>query len=371
MPLHFASLVLLASSPGAVVLSVYLISSLPTSSYLPHTLSTRSPGKAQLNLRMYSILLENYCRGDVQDAAASLGRWQTDDFERARRFPDSLNMRQRMLAAFMHIETLELQWRRETGSIAMDHATLSQSFALGAGPFVPAQAEPLAKLWSLSLGYLYLSHLALAQAEAHFMRARSTFPNDPDILVATGVVHEIQTTALRWGAGTSAARVSQHRVPSSNAHRGKAFSFFSKALAADGDHPEALLRLGRLHFTAGAYDKAEALFEQVERSDRDQRSLYLAHLFHGLLLERQEHVAGAKAHYERAISVQPDSQTAYVALAALQLRTGDRSSAYEVAQRFDGTRSSTLSDPWGEYLFARSTRVLEVARAARRILGCP
>lgn len=332
--------------------------------------SSRGPHRVAPEPGSYSGLLQQYCDGQVAAVSSSLARWAERDFDEARNIARSVDPTRRVLAAFMHTEALETQWREEKGRIVLKHAEFARTLALGSQRFASGESARLARMWSVALGYLYLSHLALTEADRHLTHMRSVFPRDPDLLVAAGVVHELQTTPLGQRLPAQSRAISQHKVAPSNRHRLKAVSFYTQALAIDREHPEALLRLGRMHFVIGASDVAEAAFKRVGQRQSDLRSNYLAHLFLGLLYEQQDKLSAAAEQYERAIAVLPNTQTAPLALATLRGRTGSGMALSQISQRFDGSLSPVRSDPWSDYLFARSTRVREVAQLARRIARC-
>jgi tetratricopeptide (TPR) repeat protein len=199
---------------------------------------------------------------------------------------------------------------------------------------------------------------------------REVFPRDPDLLVAAGTVHEIYATPLGQQLAGGSGVISQHKVVSSTRQLVVATAFYSRALGIDGEHAEAMLRWGRLRFVAGASADAETAFRRVIEQKADRRSTYLGHLFLGFLYEQQEKTAAAADQYERAIAIYPDTQAAPLALATLRARTGGGSAALaQLAGRFDGTGGPIRSDPWSDYLFARSNRVRELAEVARES-GC-
>ena len=133
----------------------------------------------------------------------------------------------------------------------------------------------------------------------------------------------------------------------------------AELLAALADDPlvgaEARLRLGYLHWARGRDDAArDELAKAAERAtDTDIR--YLAQFLLGrIAISRGDH-AGAIPHLQSALAARPGSQSAAVALAALELQRADADQAHDLARAsLDDPRAAV--DPWRLFLYGHHPR---------------
>jgi tetratricopeptide (TPR) repeat protein len=127
-------------------------------------------------------------------------------------------------------------------------------------------------------------------------------------------------------------------------------SIYRRALEADPDLHEARLHLGRVLFLHGELDEArEALTRVTAAADADVRVRYLAHLFLGAVDEYERDLDGARRHYEAALALGGDYQSAYVALSFVEAGAGRDARARELAARWAARAPSDDSDPWWDY----------------------
>ena len=126
------------------------------------------------------------------------------------------------------------------------------------------------------------------------------------------------------------------------------------ALAALSDDPvvgpEARVRLGYLHWTGGQDDAARTELRAANAAasaDADVR--YLARFILGLVAQSRGDADMARAEFTAALAARPDSQSAALALAALQFQQG------EIDRADEGVRASLKrpsgDDPWRQFLY--------------------
>ncbi len=130
---------------------------------------------------------------------------------------------------------------------------------------------------------------------------------------------------------------------------------FEDVLTVSPDHSEARLRLGRVLWRLQKADEARACFEKILSKAGEPAVQYLAHLFLGRVLEDKGAWSGAEEHYRVALSIQPASETAAVALSQVRFLQGDYESAREIlAAGIEAARHRTDFDPWVPYLIVQS-----------------
>jgi hypothetical protein len=193
----------------------------------------------------------------------------------------------------------------------------------------------------------------LAQRNAHMAhsaRGVELFPQDPDILFLAAALHEFVASAgvqdvvrtARMPIGTSLG------IQPSRDELRQAESLFRRALAADANHLEARLRLGRVLAQLGRPPDAARELRSVVAATRDPLLLFYGELFLGEVNESLGDLEGAQRSYERARTLYPTAQSARLALSQLAERSGDRRGSLDhvAAAAAAGDKAD---DPWWEY----------------------
>ena len=117
---------------------------------------------------------------------------------------------------------------------------------------------------------------------------------------------------------------------------------------------EAAMRLGAMAMRSNVQAQAATAtkwFDLAESKTRDPYVIYLARLFRGRMLEREQKLDEAQTAYRGAVAAWPTGQAATIALAASLYRDGKRASAYELADAMLDA-PDPLFDPWREYVHA-------------------
>jgi Tfp pilus assembly protein PilF len=134
----------------------------------------------------------------------------------------------------------------------------------------------------------------------------------------------------------------------------EAAQLFERALAADPALVEVRVRLA--HVRTLQHDDATAilLLNQALASQPPPPWVYLARLMLGGIQERAGHSETAGQLYLSAIAIQPEGQSAFIALSQVLHGAGDRRGAADVLTRLFARRLTTSADdPWWDYPFGR------------------
>jgi hypothetical protein len=131
--------------------------------------------------------------------------------------------------------------------------------------------------------------------------------------------------------------------------------------------PEAQLRLGYLHWVMSRdADAAAALADAAARAaDADLR--YLAHFLIGWTALQRGDLAAARPSLAAALDTRPNSQSAAVALAAIDLKEGEAARAYDRA-RASLDDKTKADDPWRLFLYGHHPKLPVLVAELRRRL---
>jgi len=151
---------------------------------------------------------------------------------------------------------------------------------------------------------------------------------------------------------------------------------FPSALAAEYEAlaatPElagdAWLRIGFLHFLAGAYPEARRDFTTAQLADTtDTRTRYLTQLFIGWMYEREQRHTESIGAFRAAMAAEPAGRTAAVWLAA-RYAIGGRAEEAEVLAAQSLNSDNAGSDPWRTFYRGEWWRWPTFIAVARRSL---
>jgi tetratricopeptide (TPR) repeat protein len=131
---------------------------------------------------------------------------------------------------------------------------------------------------------------------------------------------------------------------------------------------EARLRLGYLYWAVGHDEAARDVLIKATAQAGDDDIRYLAQFLLGWTAIARGDSAAAIPQLGAALAVRPGSQSAALALAALELQRGDAGKAHDLARAaLDEHRTDV--DPWRLFLYGHhpqwSTRVAELRRAVK------
>jgi tetratricopeptide (TPR) repeat protein len=216
---------------------------------------------------------------------------------------------------------------------------------------VRPRGDPMVRLW-------YHATAAWMQARGyheydHLGQGLRLFPKDADLLFLAGCEHEtfarpsIQaaTRSVNLPAGFELA------VKTADAEMREAERLFQAALAANPDHVEARLRLGRALLLRGRARDAAAELRRASGAAGDDLTKYFASLFLGAADEALGELDAARASYAAAAALYPNAQSPRLALSALARRRGDRAAALSALEQAFALAAvfPDGDDPWWSY----------------------
>jgi hypothetical protein len=126
---------------------------------------------------------------------------------------------------------------------------------------------------------------------------------------------------------------------------------------------EARVRLGYLLWVSDQDAAARTELAAAAKEARDVDTRYLAHFLLGWTALNSKDLKEASTQLTRALEVRPGSQSATLALAAVQLQQGDGSSAYDMAQ---ASLAKPDDDPWRLFLYGHHAKYPSLIADLRR-----
>jgi hypothetical protein len=237
-----------------------------------------------------------------------------------------------------------------------------------------------ARRWYLAMSLRSLGDLCFDDGRRWTGNGLKRFARDKELLLARGLLAEAVATVERLrqlSLGGPTPRDLDHlreQQLGSYTALTEASRAFEQAVVADPSYEEALLHLGRVRFRLGQQGPALQALRPLLAGSRDPERLYLAHLFVGRVHEAAGRNADAERAYENAAEVEPDSQSAAMALAHLRLMAGDFRASREILDKELGRsarRASTQEDPFWNYQFGAARRADPLFEALRNEATAP
>ena len=217
--------------------------------------------------------------------------------------------------------------------------------------------EPGVRAWYHELATDLLRMRQFAAAADHFARARQMYPTDPDILFASGVLHErFGSTALQAAAESiNESNRAAPTVSSARAELARAERFFRDSLAYRPDRIEARVRHGRVLDDLDRHEEAAVELRRAIAEGAGGDLLYLAQLFLGRAEEALGNREASRAAFERASALYPNAQSPRLALSQIARRIGDRAAAQRELQFISKLPDDERrrEDPWWLYYESR------------------
>jgi len=127
---------------------------------------------------------------------------------------------------------------------------------------------------------------------------------------------------------------------------------------------EARLRLGYVLWATGDVEGGRAEFAEAARAAHDRDLKYLARFLSGWTV-LQTKPDEARIDLAIALEIRPDSQSASLALAALELQRGEAARADELVKASLAKRPDDV-DPWREFLYGHYPRLGRLIADLRR-----
>jgi tetratricopeptide (TPR) repeat protein len=247
-----------------------------------------------------------------------------------------------------------------------------------------ADARDRHRRWALALSAHLLDRSSLPLARRWAEEARRVDASDPAVLLALGVVDEVQATlgdahSMLRPAGTRPGEpppIGSESLPKfqSQAERERlarqAEDLYTRAVVRDPKLTEARLRRGRLLARRGRVAEAAADLDWVVAQAADPRQRAVAHLLLARQADAQGQVEPALRHYGSASELAPGSLSAMVGRNELLSRSGRaREAAQDLTDALSRRGVGDTPDPWLVYhlgFHARPADVLAALRIADR-----
>jgi tetratricopeptide (TPR) repeat protein len=188
-------------------------------------------------------------------------------------------------------------------------------------------------------------------------RALRLFPDDAEVLLMAGALHET-LAAPRIQDAVRTARLPtgmSYAVGSERDELREAERFFRRSLLADPARVETRVRLGRVLGLSGRPADAARELRAAAASAREPIMQYFASLFLGREADALGDLQEARAAYERAMTLYPGAQSPRVAFSELLARRGQHAAALatlDAVWRLPPNRDDREDPMWAYYELA-------------------
>ena len=293
-----------------------------------------------------AALVAGFRYGDFQRSVASLAAWPPD------RIRASARRRPTIGGDLKQIEAAAMLCSDAAILLAADDRNRSSLFLEWARALVRALPDPSAgrfkERWeAYSIAPFLIPRNLIASRQA-LQRGLASYPRSADLELVQGVLLELaaraETADFRgnWSvpSGTD-ARVTFARI---EGRLISAAAVYERALALDRDLWSAHLRLGWVYSINHSPTHAQEQLRIVIDRSRTSEQMYLAHLILGGLAEQQNNSENAYAEYRLAHSINPEAQTAHLALMRVARVTGRSEEAQRLFNEYATGQSG--EDPW-------------------------
>ena len=235
-------------------------------------------------------------------------------------------------------------------------------------------ADPFPAAWyHATTAYMFANGL-YGDATAHLRGAGEARPDDPLILFDRACYAEILGLPMHQillGDTASASHSGTNlNIPGQQKTNAEAERLFRRALEVDPSLVEARVRLARLLDLRNQHEEAAAELATALAAKPAGFVAFYAHLFAGRAAQALGRIDEAARHYDEAIALFPDAQSALLARSQAALLGSDVPGVLAPVQHL-GPRSLVFeSDPWWQYQLAagrdQDALMLEVWTAVRR-----
>lgn len=245
---------------------------------------------------------------------------------------------------------LVLDGREEGRGAAETHLEFARALLKELTP--DARTAEFVRLWYDAAATRLAASRNYAELLVHLDHARRLFPSDPEIMFASGFLHEtFAAPRLQAVVGTASKTGQAPGIGSVGDNLSDAEHYYRRAVSALPGFGEARLRLGRVLGLQGKHKLAVPELERAFKDAEDRVQSYYALLFLG----REEEMLGrrdaARRHFEQAAALFPSAQAPQLALSRLALERGDEREAQQILNRILTAREGTAAvvDPWWDY----------------------
>lgn len=275
-----------------------------------------------------------------------------------------------LLHTDLSVETLRLA-RRSDSTVTSRMASFHFGLAMHLVEELGAEftGDPAVRDWFLAVAALLQNGRDAASAPTFARRAVARFPDDPDLLLLAGGVHEFAASHR-----VQDAEVAQSDDPDGKALRAErpralevAEACFARALAAAGPSPvETRVHYGRVLGERGKKGEAVEALRPATTGAAPPPLRYLAWVLTGDNQAALGHAAEADAAYREAIALFPRAPSGRFAFSAAARRRGDHQVATESLALQGGPGMGGTADPWNGYFDVGRTRDVDSLLASLR-----
>jgi hypothetical protein len=226
-----------------------------------------------------------------------------------------------------------------------------------------------ARNWYLAMIWYRMARAELGEVSVLLEHARARFPDDPDVLLASGSFEEFAFIQLRREHPDWLPKVNtslRHEGLLDNSMSAiRATGYYRDAIRLDSKAAEARIRLAYLlhSMDSSHHDEEMTLLKEARTLEPKPPLSYLAALFAGLIEERVSHLDAAAGWYRSAVADCPRAQTARLGLSHIQLDQSHQQSAQNSLRPLFGgppPRDNVCEpDPWREYDFGQTWRLAD------------
>lgn len=320
----------------------------------------------------YLDLIDEYWRGSGNVAVQTLSdrddKWvaaaQTAAVRTARTWPQN----RLLAAALLHTEVVAGGW--VLPSHTQTHLTAAKRFMeLSSNTRASSQFR---RDWLLAIAWHFQSELEFGALVPWLDELRTRFPEDAEVLLATGIFYETlgwtpnQPADLTASGRSSLLAAVSHRTQR-EAYEAAAVAY-RRAVQTPATHDQASVRLGRVLAELVRVEEATAVLTPLVTSADERRWRYLAALFIAVAESRTGRTDAAAAAYEHAADLL-SCQTPRIGIMSLRQLQGDSEQAASMARSL-AMDESLCDDPWWFYRFGqppdRLPRLLASMREALR-----
>jgi len=259
--------------------------------------------------------------------------WRPADLEKLAASLPSQDTVLRRAALQLHTALAVRLWSNARGLEA------DAQIAIGRAVLAKNSPPDLHRDWLLTVGYYRLAAASPVTALPFFEECARRFPGAADAWLGAGMCYELSA----YPDGFALARLSA-RDAAREAER-----CYREAGRLDPRLAEARLRLGRVLSVEGEFDEAEGELAAAVESSAEGPLRALALVFWGRVRDARGDLVGAVRHYQAALAVDRECQTAAFALSEAQYRSGHpRSAAESLISALSASHSTDIS-PWYAY----------------------
>jgi tetratricopeptide (TPR) repeat protein len=189
----------------------------------------------------------------------------------------------------------------------------------------------------------------LAFLKTHVREGLELFRDDPELLLTRGTISESEADRAIVDRSLAREIYAPDFVQRWREFMSAAGGDYQAATRRRPEMYEATLRWGRICSHLGDRNEARRALDEVAASDGPAHLRYLAHLFLGVLAEREQQPDRARAAYESALALVPTAQAPMLALSLLCDGAGEPECARRWLSRSMAATGRGRLDPWWAY----------------------